>query len=131
MSSDGPQSETPEPRRTTVWGFFFRDKLPLEKETCWFILVNLLDFFASYLLFRRTSLREANPVALWFIEGWGLLKGMLFYKLSMVAFVCVVVQLIALKSVLVARRVLYFGIIVVAGVVAYSLVLLWRTGGLF
>jgi Domain of unknown function (DUF5658) len=131
MSSDDKQPDPPEPRQTTFWSFLFRDKLPLEKETCWFILVNLLDFFASYILFRRPKMREANPVALWFIEGWGLLKGMLMYKLLMVAFVCVVVQLIALKNVHAAQRVLYFGIIVVAGVVAYSVVLLWRTGGFF
>jgi hypothetical protein len=131
MSSDGPQPDSQEPRRTTVWNFLFRDKLPLERETCWFILVNLLDFFASYALFRRRNMGEANPIAAWFIDGWGLLKGMLFYKLALVAFVCVIVQLIALRSVPVARRVLYFGIIVVSGVVAYSVVLLWRTGGLF
>jgi hypothetical protein len=93
--------------------------------------VNLLDFFASYALFRRRNMGEANPIAAWFIDGWGLLKGMLFYKLALVAFVCVIVQLIALRSVPVARRVLYFGIIVVAGVVAYSAALLWRTGGFF
>jgi len=129
MSSDDQQPDAAESRRTTVWGFLFRDKLPLEKETCWFILVNVLDFFASYQLFRRPGFGEANPLAKWFIDGWGLMKGMLAYKLGLVAFVCVVVQLIALRSVPAARRVLYFGILVVAGVVAYSLTLLWRAGG--
>jgi Domain of unknown function (DUF5658) len=131
MSSDDKQPNAAKSRRTTVGGFLFRDRLPLEKETCWFILVNVLDFFASFVLFRRRGFGETNPVAKWFIDGWGLVKGMLVYKLGLVALVCVVVQLIALKSVAAARRVLYFGILAVAVVVAYSLTLLWRAGGLF
>lgn len=129
MTADPRQPDGDETgqRPRTVWGFLFRDKLPLEKETCWFVLVNVLDFFATYLLLMRVKgAGESNPVARWFIQGWGPLKGMLAYKLSLVAFVCIVVQLIALKRVDVARRVLWFGIIVVSGVVTYSVVLLLR-----
>ncbi|MFQ5732691.1 MAG: DUF5658 family protein [Planctomycetaceae bacterium] len=118
------------PRRRSAWSFLFCEKLPLEKETCWFLLVNVLDFFATYvLLLTVKGSRETNPIASWFIEGWGELRGMLAYKLSMVAFVCIVVQLIALKRLDLARYVLWFGIIIVSGVVVYSVVLLLRAIG--
>lgn len=128
--SNHPENGNSNPPPRSVWGFLFRDKLPLEKETCWFVLVNVLDFFATYvLLVEVEDSRETNPIANWFIDGWGPLRGMLAYKLSMVAFICIVVQLIALKRVDLARRVLWFGIIIVSGVVTYTLVLLLRTVG--
>jgi Domain of unknown function (DUF5658) len=130
MSESKPQPADPEPQRRTVFRFLFREKLPLEKETCWFILVNVLDFFATYILLRRGGIEESNPVARWFLDGWGPLKGLLFYKLALVTFICIVVQLIALKSETTAKRVLYFGIVIVSAVVAYSAALILRTGAL-
>ena len=128
--TDKHHSDSDQSRPTTFRNFLFRDRLPLEKETCWFILVNVFDFFATYLLLRRGGVGESNPVARWFLYGWGPLKGLLFYKLAMVAFVCVVVQLIALKSEQSAKRVLLFGIVIVTAVVIYSAVLLIRSGGI-
>lgn len=127
-TSDAERQKKARSGRTTVRGFLFRDKLPLETETCWFILVNVLDFFATYLLLRRGG-REVNPVARWFLETWGLVKGLLAYKFLLVAFICVVTQIIALRRVETARKVLRFGIVVVGAVVLYSLILLGRAGG--
>ena len=131
--ADSEQTETAEdsPQQRSLLGFIFRDKLPLEKETSWFVLVNVLDFFATYLLLLRVdNVGESNPLARWFLYRWGPFKGMLAYKLSLVAFICVIVQLIAIKRADLARRVLWFGIIIVSGVVVYSLVLLLRAGAL-
>lgn len=124
--SEQEQHNSDDGRATTFWRFIFRDRLPLEKETYWFILVNVLDFFATYQILMRKVGYESNPVAQWFLHGWGPLKGLLAYKLAMVAFVCVIVQIIAVKQVKTARWVLIFGTLVVGGVVVYSVILLLR-----
>lgn len=106
-------------------------KLPLETETAFFLLVNLIDFFVTYYLMMaggRGNLRfvESNPVARYFIDSWGPVKGMLGFKLAVVAFVCVLAQVIALKRVDLARGVLLIGIVATGAVVAYSLSLWLR-----
>lgn len=127
MTNSDPKEDTTDDSKPSSWSnFLFKDGLPLEKETSWFILVNVLDFFATYLLLRRRIAVESNPIARWFLDGWGLVKGMLIYKLGLVAFVCVIVQIIARKDVTVARRVLWFGTAIVGCVVVYSVVLLMR-----
>jgi len=120
------QSVIDDQRPTTFWRFLFRERLTLEKETAWFILVNVLDFFATYLLLGKGGHFESNPLARWFLDGWGRVKGLLAYKLAMIAFVCVIVQIIAIKQVKTARWVLIFGTLVVTGVVIYSVNLLVR-----
>lgn len=96
-------------------------QLPLEAETSMFILVNVIDFFMTYWLLMTGSFRESNPVADYFLRHWGPVKGMLYFKLALVTFVCVITQLIALKDVEKARWVLRLGIVVVTFVVLYSL----------
>ncbi|MCH8831068.1 MAG: hypothetical protein IID45_15970 [Planctomycetes bacterium] len=109
-----------------MWWLIFRKKLPLERETSWFILVSVLDIFLTYLLLRRGGFREANPLAFFFIAGWGI-KGMIFFKMAMVTFITVLAQLIAVKNQRAARSVLYFGIAAVGFVLVYSAMLLART----
>lgn len=127
--SESDPSKSPGPRRAAIWRFLFRDKLPLERETAWFVLVNVFDFFATYLLLRRGGFRESNPIARWFMEGWGAVQGLLWYKLALVAFVCVMVQIIARRRLRTARWVLWFGTGVVGVVVIYSITLLVRSAG--
>ncbi|MCA9052424.1 MAG: hypothetical protein KDA75_01240 [Planctomycetaceae bacterium] len=108
-------------------------QLPLEAETSYFILVNLLDFFVTYWLLMsggpgNMRFVESNPVARYFIYSWGPIKGMLGFKLSLVTFVCVVAQLIALKREDLGQKVLIFGTLATAGVVAYSVLLYLRHG---
>lgn len=104
---------------------FFRGHLPLENETLWFILVSALDVFMTYVLIRQPHFREGNPIAAYFLNHWGV-KGMVYYKFFMVAFITVITQVIARTRVDIAARILQFATLVVGGVVIYSLVLYLR-----
>ena len=109
--------------RLFFWGF--RQKLPLETETTVFILVNFLDFAMTYwmLMHRELGLGnfyESNPVAGFFLNHWGV-KGLLLFKMAVVAFVCVIAQIVATKREASARFLLVVGTIVVSAVVIYSL----------
>ena len=116
-----------EERRSDVpWYAPFRGKLPLESETTWYVLVNVLDVVLTYLLLRqsvdanaRIPFYESNPLARWMINHYGI-KGMVYYKFALVAFVVVLAQVIATRKPLVARGVLWFGTAVVGAVVVYS-----------
>lgn len=113
---DPPEKEPPS---------FFRGHLPLENETLWFILVSALDVFMTYVLIRQPHFREGNPVAAYFLNHWGV-KGMVYYKFSMVAFITVITQIIARTRVDIAARILQFATLVVGGVIIYSLLLYLR-----
>ena len=99
-----------------------RRQLPLQSETSLFILVNMLDFFCTYMLLQLHAM-EANPFANYFFVHWGF-AGMLFFKLLSVAFVCILAQYIAHHHPHYGRAVLIIGIAVVGLVVLYSLLLL-------
>lgn len=100
-------------------------QLPLETETVWFLFVSALDVFMTYLLIRHPNYTEANPIAAFFINHWGI-KGMVYFKFFMVAFVCVITQIIAHTREDIARRILQFATVVVGAVVFYSLMLYLR-----
>ena len=102
-------------------------RLPLEAESAVYILVNAFDVWTTYLLLSEgTIFVESNPVARYFIESWGL-RGMVYFKFGLVAFVLVTCQLIAARGrVGVARGVLCCATVLVSAVVIYSLTLLWR-----
>lgn len=127
MSSDSDKKpdSTHENRRRSIFG----GKLPLERETSWFILVSVLDILMTRFLLKKKEFGEANPVAGFFINRWGD-PGMVFFKMGMVAFITVVAQIIATRDQRAARWVLVFGIAAVSGVVVYSLILLLRTNGI-
>ncbi|GAB5402566.1 MAG: hypothetical protein Aurels2KO_07970 [Aureliella sp.] len=96
--------------------------LPLQNETTYFILVNVLDIFMTYLLLNLGAV-EANPIANYFIGRWGF-AGMIVFKLVIVAAVCVISQVVATRNMRYARGLLWIGIAVVGCVVVYSLRLL-------
>ena len=98
------------------------EKLPLQDQTTYFILVNALDIFLTYLIL-QTGGYEANPVAAWFIRGWGK-YGMIWFKLTIVTFVCVIAQVVALRSIRKASILLNVGTAIIACVVLYSIWLL-------
>ncbi|MBD3673726.1 MAG: hypothetical protein HUJ26_09405 [Planctomycetaceae bacterium] len=102
-------------------------QLPLERETTVFILASMLDIFMTYKLLRTGHFLESNPIADYFIRHWGS-KGMIYFKLSMTAFVCVLAQIIALKKPQSGEFVLKVGTLIVAAVVIYSFILLIRSG---
>ena len=105
-------------------------ELPLETETCRFVLASLLDLFMTFLLLyfsnrgmMRNIVVESNPVAEYFIRGWGTM-GLVWFKLTMVTLIVLVAQVIAIKRSTIAKLVLNGGTLFVGGVVAYSAVLL-------
>lgn len=117
--------------RLFFWGF--RQKLPLETETTVFILVNVLDFAMTWwmLMHRELGLGdfyESNPVARYFLDHWGV-KGLLMFKMAVVAFVCLIAQIVATKKESSARFLLVVGTIVVSAVVIYSLRMFLRYVG--
>lgn len=63
---------------------------------------------------------ESNPVARYFLDHWGV-KGLLYFKMAVVAFVCVIAQIVATKREASGRFLLIVGTIVVSAVVIYSL----------
>ena len=100
-----------------------------QQEMLRFVLVSMLDVFMTYVLLCQPGGRfvESNPVAGYFIYGWGV-KGMVGFKLSMTALVCVISQIVFQRRPLVAKWLLNGATLVVAGVVIYSLMLMVRHG---
>ena len=101
-------------------------ELPLETETCRFVLTSLLDLFMTFLLLyfsnrgmMRNVVVESNPIAQYFISGWGTL-GLVWFKLAMVTIIVLVAQVIATKRPVVARFVLNGATLFVGCVVVYS-----------
>jgi hypothetical protein len=104
-----------------------RGDLPLERETTTFVLVSALDIFMTWYLLYSGRYKESNPLAAYFINHWGI-KGMVYFKMIVTAFVCVLAQIIALKKPAYAEFVLKLGTLVVAAVVIYSFALFIRHG---
>ena len=102
-----------------------RGNLPLERETCWFILVNALDVFMTFILLNLEDFVEANIVANYVLSRWGV-RGMVYFKFAIVAFITVVAQLAAVKKLSTGRWLLNFGTLITGAVVVYSGFLLVR-----
>lgn len=119
------------PRRSDgpLWKRILTGQLPLEQETGLFLVVSVLDIVMTYNLMVNHNFVESNPVARYFINHWGR-KGMVYFKMGMSAFVCVLSQVIARVNVERGRFVLRIGTLIVAGVVIYSLALLLRSKGM-
>jgi hypothetical protein len=119
-SSSQPEPTSPESQMVGVKSgqHWYNRQLPLQSETSWFILVNVLDIVLTNVLMQRGAI-EANPIANLVLAQFGF-TGMIVFKLASVAFVCLVAQLIALKSVTKAKGLLWFGSILVGAVLVYS-----------
>ena len=114
----------------SAWALLFRRPLPLQRESALFLLVSALDVFMTYLLLVNSAeeaggvgFYESNPVPRFFLNSWGL-RGLVCFKFTMVGVVEILAHTIALKKIVIARRLLEFGTLVVSGVVIYSLLLL-------
>ncbi len=103
---------------------FLSGQLPLQNGTTWFILANCLDVFMTYILIRFGGI-ESNPVANYLLYHYGFAV-MIYYKMGIVAFVCVVTQIVAWKNIHKARWLMRVGILIVGAVVVYSSVLFAR-----
>jgi Domain of unknown function (DUF5658) len=121
------------PRRNLdlkIFETIFRLPLPLQRESSLFLIASVLDVLMTCMLLEdltgvtgRTIFYESNPVARYFLQGWGL-AGIVYFKFIMVGFIEVISHVIALKNVAVGRRLLDFGTLVVSVVVVYSMYLL-------
>lgn len=109
-------------KQKPLWSIILGRRFALETETSWFLLVNVLDIVVTWLLIRSDQFRESNPVALYFLNHWGL-RGMNLFKLSTTVLVIGISQYIAASRPATARLLLIFGTIVVGAVVCYSAVL--------
>jgi hypothetical protein len=96
--------------------------LPLEHETCLFLLVNLADFVISAWLLHAGGFREANRLALWVLQNWGW-RGLLAYKFGLVTVICLLAQVIARHRLETAQRLLSGATLLFALVLAAALVL--------
>jgi len=122
MNSKSKMKHKPQENRS-FWQLF-SGELPLQSETAWFILINCLDIFMTYRLLDSGAI-EANPIADYFYKLWGF-NGMIAFKLAIVAIVCVIAQIVALKKINTAKALLWFGTFLVGCVVVYSS-WLWAT----
>ncbi|MFK7766800.1 MAG: DUF5658 family protein [Mariniblastus sp.] len=113
-------TDTDAPFSWKQWKNFFFGKLPLQSETTYFILVNVLDIIMTQRLLQFGNAREANPIAAYVIEQWGFV-GAIVLKLGIVAFVCVIAQIVAMKKLRTAQALLVGGTVIVGGVVVYSI----------
>lgn len=117
--------ETPPEKK----GLFLTRPLPLETETCIFILVNALDLFMTYILLKNGNFVESNGLANSILENFDY-RGVVYFKFGVVAVVVTVAQIMATRRVNAARRLLNIGSLVVFGVVLYSAFLLFKYGGI-
>ena len=102
------------------WKHLVTGHLPLEQETVWFLIANIFDFVMTYELLASGHFRESNPFAAYFLNHWGPFKGMLYFKMILVALVCVIAQIVALKKERTARWLLNVGTVITAAVGVYS-----------
>jgi hypothetical protein len=121
------------PQRTSHFPVFLKSLASgpgrLRDESTLFVLLSALDFVMTWYLLQYEhpgiEFSEANPIARYFIYGWGI-KGMFAFKCLIVSFVVALCQVIALSDVKAASRVLWLSCAIVAGVVCYSMLLLCR-----
>ena len=105
-------------------------ELPLETETCRFVLISLFDLFLTFLLLyfsnrgmMRNVVVESNPVARYFISGWGTM-GLVWFKIGMVTLIVLATQVVATRRPVLAQLVLNGATLFVGSVVVYSAFLL-------
>ncbi len=106
------------PRQYRYAQNFMTRKLPLQDQTTMFILINTLDIFMTYVLISLGAI-EANPIANYFFRQYNF-NGLIFFKLVIVAAVCVIAQIVASTSIRKGKSLLNFGSLLVGSVVAYS-----------
>jgi hypothetical protein len=101
-----------------------------QDELLLFVFVNALDVFMTYWMIHAHEgvFVESNPIANRFLMEWGP-KGLIYFKFSMVAFVCVIAHIVGQYRPELAARFLKLGSVIVAAVVVYSFVLYLKHAG--
>ena len=113
------------PLLAPLWKHLFLKAFPLEGETVLFLIASVLDLCLTFVLLTHPEIEfvESNPLARYFLYGWGI-EGMIVFKFLLVGFITAMCHFIARTRLDVARRVLRFGVVAVSAVVVYSLGLL-------
>ncbi len=115
----------------SIWYWLYHKPRVLERETSFYILVSALDFYMTYILLSSNEYAysayeplviESNPFARYFLNHWGI-RGMIYFKFALVAFVAVIAQYIAQTHYRVARNLLLVATAIVSCVVVYSYLL--------
>ena len=109
----------------SVMEMLLQSELHLSPEMWVFLLFSVADVVLTVKLLSHGGHVESNPVARFFLYSWGP-KGLVYFKFALVAAVCVIAQIIALKRIEIARMVLSFALLAVGVVVAYSSGLYFR-----
>jgi hypothetical protein len=112
-------------KRATAGRSLFHRSLPLESETCWLLLLGVLDLVLTMVLLNTGVVHEANPLARWFLAADGV-RGLVIFKCALLAVVVVSAQVIATRHPRTARWVLLLGIVAQLAVVALGARLLAR-----
>jgi hypothetical protein len=84
-----------------------------------YLVVSALDFVATKALLELGGFREANPIARYFLYGWGP-RGLLYFKAALTLLVCIISQIVASRRRRLAQWILEFGTLAVTLVLLYS-----------
>ena len=101
-------------------------KVHLPPEALLFVIVSVGDILMTWKLLNRGGFYESNGLARWFLNHWGM-KGMIYFKMAMCAFVIVLSQIIARYDKDKSLWVLRTGVIIVGVVILYSFMLYARS----
>jgi hypothetical protein len=101
----------------------FKKDVVLAQEYLGFLLLNLFDLFVTGYIFRHSG-QEANGIALWVLNHFGL-RGFAVFKFLMVVFIIAVCEIISLKDIKRARAV------IVGACVLYVCVIFWEAALIF
>jgi hypothetical protein len=93
-----------------------------------FVILNLLDLGLTLFLLTSGSFREANGIAEYFLDRWGM-AGLTTYKVALVLAVVAIAWWVAQYRTRAARWLLIFGCLKIGSVVLYSLYLYLAYGG--
>ena len=105
---------------------WFGKPIRLQKETVLFLLLSLADMLLTARLLREGRAVESNPVAQMALAAGGI-RGMVWFKASLVALVVVITQVLVAKDrERTAYLLLIFAAAVLTAVVIFSVLLLVR-----
>jgi Domain of unknown function (DUF5658) len=112
-------------KRASAGRSSLRRPLPLESETCWLLLLGVLDLILTVVLLQTGTVREANPLARWILAADGV-RGLVLFKCGVLAIVAVSAQVIATRHPRIGRWVLLLGAAAQLAVVVYGVRLALR-----
>lgn len=99
-----------------------RKHVELAQEYLAFVLLNLFDLFLTGYIFRHDGM-EANGIAVWVLDRWGL-RGFVVFKFLLVLVVVLACEGITTKKPKTAKYLIVGGCLVYLGIVIYESILI-------